>query len=135
MKALTIVLVISLLPILIFAQRDASTLLYKIDGKEIAYPRLSKDGNKILYQSNQNGNWQLYIMDMAMQTHTPVMTDVYNNNFPDWSYDNQWIAFVSDRDKNEEIYLMKTNGSDLKRITNNGNRDIHPYFSPDGKYL
>ena len=127
--------IISMLPVFCFAQNDASTLLYKLDGKEIAYPRLSKDGKKILYQSNQNGNWQLYIMDIAKKTHTPVMTDVYNNNFPDWSYDNQWIAFVSDRDKNEEIYLMKTDGSNLKRITANANRDIHPYFSPDGKYL
>ena len=129
------VLLISLLPFLGLAQTDGSTLLYKIDNKEIAYPRLSKDSNKILYQSNQDGNWQLYIMDIAKGTHKLLMKDVYNNNFPDWSYDNKWIAFVSDRDKNEEIYIMKTDGSNLKRITTNTNRDIHPYFSPDGKYL
>src|SRR6185369_9615812 len=36
---------------------------------------------------------------------------------------------------NEEIYIMKPDGSNLKRITNNKERDIHPYFSPDGKYI
>jgi TolB protein len=135
MKTFLNALLLSLLPIFSFAQSESSTLLYKIDGKEIAYPRLSNDSKKILYQSNQNGNWQLYIMDIKKGTHTAVMTDVYNNNFPDWSSDNQWIAFVSDRDKNEEIYIMKMDGSGLKRITQNTNRDIHPYFSPDGQYL
>jgi len=116
-------------------QSDKSQLVYKIDGKEIAYPRLSKDGQRILYQSNQKGNWQLFIMDTTNGSQTPLLTDSYNNNFPDWSYDNQRVAFVSDRDGNEEIYVMRTNGEDLKRITNNAERDIHPYFSPDGQYL
>lgn len=30
---------------------------------------------------------------------------------------------------------MKSDGSALKRLTNDPERDIHPYFSPDGKYL
>lgn len=114
---------------------DQSTLVYKLDGKESAYPRLSNDDNRILYQSNADGNWQLVIMDIANGTHQEVMTDKYNNNFPDWSPDNEWIAFTSDRNGNEEIYLIRTDGRDLKRITNDPARDIHPYFSPDGKSL
>ena len=115
--------------------QDNSALLHRIDGKEVAYPRISADGSKILYQSNQDGNWQIWIMDKTTNTHTPITKDKFNNNFPDWSYDNQWIAFTSDRDGNEEIYIMKSDGSGLKRLTNDYGRDIHPYFSPDGKYL
>lgn len=114
---------------------DQSKLLYKTDGKESAYPRLSNDDKRILYQSNEKGNWQLVIMDIATVTNKPVMTDQYNNNFPDWSPDNEWVAFTSDRDGNEEIYLIQTDGNNLKRITNDPGRDIHPYFSPDGKSL
>jgi TolB protein len=115
--------------------QDASTLLYKIDGKEIAYPRLSANGDKILYQSNQHGPWSIHIMDVTTNQHTKVLVDAHNNNFPDWSADGQLIAFTSDRDGNEDIYLIKADGTDLKRITNHHGRDIHPYFSPDGKYL
>jgi tol-pal system beta propeller repeat protein TolB len=102
---------------------------------ESAYPRLSKDGDRILYQSNRTGKWQLYIMDVKSGRQTRLTSDNYNNNLPDWSADNKYIAFVSDRDGNEEIYTMTAEGKEQKRLTNNTGRDIHPYFSPDGKYL
>lgn len=105
------------------------------DGVENAYPRLSKDGGRILYQSNRTGTWQLFIMDIATKQQSRVTDDGFNNNFVDWSADNEWIAFVSDRDGNEEIYRMRTDGSGIERLTNDPARDIHPYFSPDGKYL
>lgn len=112
------------------------TLLLHEPGVENAYPRLSADGKRILYQSNRTGKWQLYIMDIATGTQQPITDDAHNNNnFVDWSADNAWIAFVSDRDGNEEIYRMRTDGSGLERLTDHPARDIHPYFSPDGKYL
>lgn len=123
-----------------FEQRTTSgpprdTLLLHEPGVENAYPRLSADGKRILYQSNRNGKWQLYIMDIATGTQQPITDDAHNNNFVDWSADNAWIAFVSDRDGNEEIYRMRTDGSGMERLTDHPARDIHPYFSPDGKYL
>lgn len=45
------------------------------------------------------------------------------------------IAFVSDRDGNEEIYVMDADGTDQTRLTTDPNRDVHPSFSPDGRQL
>lgn len=104
-------------------------------GVENAYPRLSNDGSRVLYQSNRTGTWQLFIMDIASGAQQRITTDAYNNNFVDWSADNQWVAFVSDRDGNEEIYRMRSDGTDLERLTDHAERDIHPYFSPDGRSL
>ena len=47
----------------------------------------------------------------------------------------QRIAFVSDRDGNNEIYSMKLDGSDQQRLTNDPADDFFPAFSPDGKKL
>ena len=45
------------------------------------------------------------------------------------------IAFTSDRDGNEEIHIMNSDGSEQKNLTNNGARDAFPSWSPDGKKI
>jgi TolB protein len=115
--------------------QNGTEILFSESGIQSAYPRLSPDNSKVLFQSNKGSKWQLYMLDLQSQQTKRFTTDTFNNNFPDWSADGKWIAFVSDRDGNEEIYLMKADGTGLKRLTENPSRDIHPYFSPDGKYI
>jgi Tol biopolymer transport system component/tRNA A-37 threonylcarbamoyl transferase component Bud32 len=45
------------------------------------------------------------------------------------------ISFVSDRDGNEEIYIMDIDGSNLINLSNNDGNDSYPAFSPDGKRI
>ena len=45
------------------------------------------------------------------------------------------IAFVSDRDGNNEIYVMNADGSNQTRLTNNAADDGQPSFSPDGSKI
>ncbi len=42
------------------------------------------------------------------------------------------IAFRSNRDGNNEIYVMNADGSGQSRLTNNAANDFDPAFSPDG---
>jgi Tol biopolymer transport system component len=42
------------------------------------------------------------------------------------------IVFVSDRAGNDEIYIMKADGTGLTRLTNNAADDRYPALSPDG---
>jgi hypothetical protein len=42
------------------------------------------------------------------------------------------IVFRTDRDGNEEIYVMGTDGSSPTNLTNNANADKAPHVSPDG---
>lgn len=45
------------------------------------------------------------------------------------------IAFVSDRDGNDEIYVMNIDGTGLRRLTNHPDEDRYPAWSPDGKQI
>jgi Tol biopolymer transport system component len=45
------------------------------------------------------------------------------------------IAFQSSRDGNEEIYVMRADGTNQTRLTTDPRRDVHPAFSSDGKRL
>ena len=42
------------------------------------------------------------------------------------------IVFMSDRDGNDEIYVMNADGSGQTRLTNNEDMDVGPEFSADG---
>ena len=59
-----------------------------------------------------------------------------NNNAMDcepvWSPDGSKVAFWSNRDGGQEVYVMDANGSNVKRLTNNLSDDVNPSWSPDG---
>jgi len=51
---------------------------------------------------------------------------------PSWSPDDRQIVFSSARDGNPEIYLMRADGSALRRLTDHAAADGSPVWSPDG---
>ena len=66
------------------------------------------------------------------------MTDTPNfSENPNWSPDGARIVFESDRvEKGDlEIYSMKADGSEVRRLTNNPALDALPAYSPDGKRI
>ncbi|MDP8886983.1 MAG: hypothetical protein M3M91_04240, partial [Thermoproteota archaeon] len=48
---------------------------------------------------------------------------------------NEKIAFYSERDGNQEIYIMNADGSNQTRLTNSPAWDSLPSWSPDGSLI
>ena len=60
---------------------------------------------------------------------TSIDTGVLNQKNKE-SVSNSRIIFVSDRDGNNEIYIMNADGSGQINLTNNPASDVTPSFSP-----
>ena len=58
-----------------------------------------------------------------------------NNAFPDVTADGKQIVFRSTRDGNKEIYLMNSDGTNVRRITNDPANDTMPSISPKGDMI
>ena len=58
-----------------------------------------------------------------------------SNSAPAWSPDGKQLAVVLTRDGGSQIYLVRPDGSGIRRITFSGVIDTEPNFSPDGQYL
>jgi|GEM_PF-1639451 len=74
---------------------------------------------------------------LGMEPYQSVkLTDAEGNDaFPSISGDGKAIAFSSKRDGNPELYIMSSDGSGQRRLTNNKAVDYGPAFSPDGGRL
>ncbi len=97
-----------------------------------AYPQLSPDGTKVVFQSNRTGRWQLYVMKPD-GSDLRQLTDLGSNPVgASWSPNGKEIAFSAEADGNPEIFVMNADGSHIRRLTNDPADDSHPHWTPDG---
>jgi len=55
---------------------------------------------------------------------------------PKFSPDGKWIAFISDREGSENIWIMHPDGTGVKQVSKDPNSDFtSPSWAPDGKYI
>ena len=59
----------------------------------------------------------------------------YHGNYLAWSPDGSHIAFDSYRDGNAEIYVVGSDGSNMRNLTNNDASDVDPAWSPDSRHI
>lgn len=89
----------------------------------------------ITFESDRDGNLEIYSMHADGSDQINLTNDLADDYDPVWSPDGTQIAFVSNRsDGNEDgqhIYVMNADGSNLTRISGQGDRQF-PDWSPEG---
>ncbi len=115
--------------------KDGSHLKILTDGKgNYGFPSWSPDGKRIVYRGSTNNVKGLFIVDVETGAVTNLTTNSHDN-FPTWSPNGERIAFTSFKDGNYDIYSIKLDGSDLKRLTTDPGNDAHSIWSPDGQWI
>jgi Tol biopolymer transport system component len=96
---------------------------------------LSKGGRIAIVQGLAD-NQDIWVSNMDSSASPVSLTDSPANDYkPAWSPDGTKIAFVSERDNNPEIYVMKADGTMQTRLTNNAVKDTLPVWSPDSNLI
>jgi hypothetical protein len=94
----------------------------------------------ILYERNLGyagvDNYEIFRMKSTGDSVVRLTTNTFNDRSPAWTKDLARIAFVSNRDGNDEIYVMNADGSNVMRVTYTPTlKEDNPVFSPDGVSL
>ncbi|MEE8362206.1 MAG: protein kinase, partial [Gemmatimonadales bacterium] len=93
---------------------------------------LSSDGQWLAYDSNRDGNQEIYVMSLAGGEPRQLTTDPGDDFHPDFSPDGSELAFYSIRHGTRDLFLIAADGGNEIRLTDSPNQEYHPTFSPDG---
>jgi Tol biopolymer transport system component len=101
------------------------------------FPHWSPDGSHILFTSDREGGYDLYVMRADGSNQTRVGQSPGSSFGGAWSPDGSRIAFLSTRDGTWEIYTMRADGTDPLRVTNSGSATVGSKlaWSPDGSRI
>ncbi len=109
-----------------------------------AFGSFSPDGNKIVYQSDENGNWDIFIWDLTTGTKKQITNSPAHEENPSFSPDGIHIVYTSTVDdhrdvgfeqKLRDIYVMDLQTGNTENLTRNGSDDWLPRYSPSGQFI
>ena len=101
-----------------------------------SHPSWSPDGTQIAFAfADINGNSNIYMVDAAGLNAFQITFTGYEHE-PAWSPNGNKIAFTSDRNYDDEIYMMNIDGTSQINLTNKPSDDDHsPTWSSDGAQI
>ncbi|MFM8552935.1 MAG: Tol-Pal system beta propeller repeat protein TolB, partial [Nitrospiraceae bacterium] len=98
-------------------------------------PAFSPDGNDLAFASSNEGNAELYKLNLHTKTLTRLTDHTGGDLSPAWSPSGRELAFVSDRGGSPQLYLMSADGSNVRRLTFEGDHNAAPAWSPRGNWI
>jgi TolB protein len=99
-----------------------------LHGYQEGPPRWSPDGNQILFCSERDGDFDIYVIKPDGWGLTNLTDNEFSDIWASWSPDGKSILFDSDRDGNYEIYVMDADGTGPRRLTDHPASDQSPVW-------
>ncbi|NTW56590.1 MAG: Tol-Pal system beta propeller repeat protein TolB [Chlorobiaceae bacterium] len=93
-------------------------------------PVFSPDGHYLAWTDFTSGRPNLYIRDLTTNKTVPASKNGVSID-PGWRNNNE-VATTLSFEGDQEIYLIRPDGSIAQRVTRNRGIDVSPTFSPDG---
>lgn len=108
-------------------------------------PRSSPSGDRVIYETNTDGNLEIYLMDLSNINLSRINPNeipkkrITNNDTDDGSPaffpNGRRIVFVSSRSDIHQLYTVDINGKNEKHINPSQYDCYNPTVSPDGKKI
>jgi dipeptidyl aminopeptidase/acylaminoacyl peptidase len=104
---------------------------------------LSPDGMWVVYAvqtadaERDQRTSTLWLLDVAHSSGVPrkLTSGAHRDLSPQWSPDGEWIAFLSDREHGQQVWVLPTAGGEPTRLTRLRHGASQPRWAPDGRAL
>jgi Tol biopolymer transport system component len=97
----------------------------------VSEPQITLDGSMVVYTRTVGNKMNLYTAVYKDRGRTVTqLTDSDMDYSSCWSPDGQWVLFTSERDGDQEIYIINIDGSGLTNLTNAQSIEKDPAWQP-----
>ena len=110
------------------------------EGSSALLSELKSYRHKIVYETNRDGNWELYLCN-ADGSNVRFMVKETPSYFHGWSPDGKYLAYVHQHaasgggPANYDIFRIPSAGGESEQLDSNTGYDDGPDYSPDGKWI
>jgi|GEM_PF-3372063 len=82
------------------------------------FPRFTEDGRTIVFANDQNGDWDIYSVDVDGKNYKLLLKMEGNQKYPNLV--EGYLYFTSDHEGFYEIYRKPLEGGDIEKLTDDG---------------
>ena len=98
-------------------------------------PRVSPDGSRIAFHSQQQGNHDIWVLPTAGGPAVKLTSNPLSGMFPSWSPDGGMISYYGQVGGRVNLSVVPAAGGDPHQITTGDVPKYFPQWSPDGKWI
>ena len=89
------------------------------------------DKSHVAFAMQKGQDYDIYVLDITHGIPERLFEHPGNDHYPEWSPDGSQLAFVSDTENKEAIYIFDVDTSKIQLLT----AGTEPEWSPDGKKI
>jgi Tol biopolymer transport system component len=98
-------------------------------------PDVSRDGKRIVYTSDVNGQMDLWVLDVDSDTPRQLTFDAAQDFSATWSPDGQHVAYSREQEGALQVWQLGADGQNGHQVTRMGDKNMQPTWSPDGRWI
>ncbi|MDQ7026932.1 MAG: hypothetical protein Q9P44_15400 [Anaerolineae bacterium] len=98
---------------------------------------LSPDGTRIVYAATQDGDSEIYLLNIQTGIVQKLTDNIFADTDPSWSTDGTQILFTSDRNSlgRNDIFVHNLTNSETTLVVDTNGLAASPHWSPDGSQI
>jgi Tol biopolymer transport system component len=101
------------------------------------------NGQITFQRVDASGYWQVWVANPDLTHERQITAGAFGSGFPSWSPDDSRIVFQSDRAdpdvtdgyEIQDVFTMRRDGTDVRKITDSLGFSGTPSWSPDGRWI
>jgi hypothetical protein len=116
---------------------DDAVIVTNFGGTTLTHPSFSPDGRLIVFVTNQDGDDDIWLVEVDGSNPRPLTVNDANDTSPSFSPDGTRILYASDEltPGFSEIYELNLETNDTIRLTDEAGDNYAPAYAPDGSRI